>query len=258
MRYTFILFIIGLVLTKNIFDLEKLKLGVEDSKKLQEQAEESNQKRKNTFNLESLKIGKSDKFKRKNTFKPVDFTIDKRKNTFNPSDFKIDKRKNTFNPSDFKIDKRSQDILSMNNILTTVLPQLKSISIFTSYLRDDVNLNNKFETEDSILIIAPTDEAISNLCLKPWEFPKEIKGDDKEENELVNFNIEHFIAGHMSTTFSNIDDVTLDNGKQINVVFDGTNYGIQVENDVVIDVIYAEKVKNGIILIINDTLVKPN
>ncbi|KAI5955670.1 hypothetical protein KGF54_001172 [Candida jiufengensis] len=241
-------------------------------------------------------------------------TVTKRKNTINISNFVFeedskDKReaKNVFNVEKYAnlINKRSeqQQVLEnnngetietenndlvftfkssdcFNNLLQSILPQLKSISIFAGYIRDNSILNSKTESlESNMLIITPTDEAIeTNLSnLKPWEFPKNIDDvtNEEEQDKILQDNLNHFLDGHIVTDFqnkiiieeNNDDDsknekiilTTLDNGKKLKIKQDllTQNFFIKVDKKKWIPVDTVKQVENGLIFIINDSLVKP-
>ncbi|KAI5961195.1 uncharacterized protein KGF55_004120 [Candida pseudojiufengensis] len=175
----------------------------------------------------------------------------------------------TFNASD-----------SFNNLLQSILPQLKSISIFAGYIRGNSNLNSKTESLDSnMLIITPTDDAIENKLsnLKPWEFPKNIDAvtGEKEQDLILQDNLNNFLNGHIVTNFENKitienDDekgngnkkvvlTTLDNGENLKIKQDllTQRFYIKANNLKWIPVDTVKQVENGLIFVINDSLVKP-
>ncbi|GEQ70108.1 hypothetical protein JCM33374_g3784 [Metschnikowia sp. JCM 33374] len=87
-------------------------------------------------------------------------------------------------------------------LLKSLLPQVRSISVFSGYLRNSPRVLNNWDNADSfVLIIAPTDEAFAQLSAKtgkkPWEYPQEIKNNDSDEQVIKN-NLDFLIRAHIS------------------------------------------------------------
>lgn len=153
------------------------------------------------------------------------------------------------------------------NLLQSMLPQFRDISIFAGYIRDNKEINHKTELiDESMLIIAPTDDSIINKLngLKPWEFPKALD-DGENEDEIINSNLNYFIANHITLNFNDLkvdeehDSITVKLlcGKSIDIVHNGSDHlEIGVDGNK-IPVELVKQVDNGYIFIIDDTLVKP-
>ncbi|CAH6718757.1 FAS1 domain-containing protein [[Candida] jaroonii] len=263
------------VVSKNVFDFNKFNLEAE---KAERALKEDMEKRdgKNVFNLDDLKIGVPVKRDGKNVFDFSKFKNEKRdaKNVFDFSKFKNEKRdaKNVVDISKLAhgIDKRDQQVLqqdestnSNEQLLTTVLPQYKSISIFSGYIRDNKAISDKTgNLKESMLIICPTDNSIVNKLgdLKPWEFPKTLNGEN--DDEIIESNLNYFLSNHIVENLQELKandnkfTVELLSGKEI-VVSQNFN-GIELLADgVKIPVILSKQVDNGFIFIIDDCLVKP-
>ncbi|KAG5421976.1 hypothetical protein I9W82_001069 [Candida metapsilosis] len=274
---------------KNVVNLQAFKNGVSD---------EVNEKRdaKNTPNLSDL----GNKFLHEGSDK------DKRKNTFRISDFlqedKHDKRdaKNTFDIGKFaKLSGKKRDgqeILNLpeeevakesyvftfdsadccSNLLQSILPQLKSVSIFAGYIRDNRELNSRTESlESNMLIVSPTDDAIENKLsnLKPWEFPTSLDDakSEQEQDKILQDNLQSYLNGHVVSDFQ--DKINIKDGNE-KVVVTKLNNGelLEIKQDIVsqtfsvrvparqkdwISVVIVRQVENGFIFVIDDSLVKP-
>lgn len=282
----------GLKKRKNVVNLNHLK----DSPDLK--------KRKNVIDL--------------NEFKPPS-RLSKRRNVVNLNDFKValeqeeeqgaaiapnQKRdaKNLFDitklgqeaQSNHKFDKRSgkqqplndkhllfsvDSVDCYNNLLQSILPQIKLISIFAGYIRDNESINAKTElSNETMVIIAPSDYAIENKLggLKPWEFPNSVDAakDDHEQERILKKNLDEFVNGHIITNFESkfivgtdedknphrIIIVPLNNGKLVRIRQDQITdeFKVRVDGrDDWINVELVRQVENGFIFAINDSLVKP-
>ncbi|KAI5961992.1 hypothetical protein KGF57_001532 [Candida theae] len=275
---------------KNVINLQALQNGVND---------EANEKRdaKNTPNLVDL----GNKFLHEES----DDAVAKRKNTFRISDFihedSHDKReaKNVFDIAkyaDLSNKKRDgQEILNIpheaedtsslvftfdsadcyNNLLQSILPQLKSVSIFAGYIRDNVDLNSRTESLDSnMLIVCPTDDAIENKLsnLKPWEFPTSLEdgSTEQEQDKILQSNLQNYLDGHVVTDFQDkihIEDgdekiviSKLNNGELLEIKQDAPSQSFSVrvpKQKNWISVTTVRQVENGFVFVIDDSLVKP-
>lgn len=214
---------------KNVYNLQALKQGLENG----------NEKRdaKNVYNLQALKEGlevENDKeVKNKRSIQQV-----------------------------FHIEEQNIH----QNLLQSILPQLQSITVFTGYIRDDLSLAEKTaDSTQSMIIIAPSDDAISNKLdnLKPWEFPTELTG-NSDDDKIVKENLKNFLNGHIIVDFkdkfvTNNDEIiaNLINGKEVKIKQEGVDkFQISTGNEW-IKVEIVKQVDNGYIFVINDTLVKP-
>lgn len=170
----------------------------------------------------------------------------------------IDKRQEMFTQEKFT----QETVIQEDQLLTSILPQFSSISIFAGYVRDNKEISRRAETKDeSMLIICPTDNAITNkLTQKPWEFPQALGGDN--DDEVVESNLNYFISNHIVQKLDNLNinqdgntiNAKLLNGKEITITQDlsGIRLGIDGRS---INVEKARQVANGYIFIIDDCLV---
>ncbi|KAI3403920.2 hypothetical protein KGF56_003350 [Candida oxycetoniae] len=233
-------------------------------------------------------------------------SITKRKNVFNLSEFvtSLDSNgkreaKNIFDVSEYLkvhhlVERDNQQYVlddnhltftlneadSCNNLLQSILPQLKSISIFAGYIRNNKEIDGKTESIDQhMLIIAPTDEAIETKLrnLKPWEFPRSLESvsNEEEQEKIIKENLENYLFGHIVTNFEDkltiekvkgesgkIVSTTLNNGKTLHIKQNQLNgfFFVKLSGDENgwIPVETVKQVENGFILIIDDSLVKPS
>lgn len=266
------------------------------------------QKRKNTPNLQDLAkaVGSdNDIQKRKNVVNLADFKVepnDKReaKNTFDIAAFlkqhlhvKRGENQQVLSNPDTEDSQSDENLLftldsadCYNNLLQSILPQLKSISIFAGYIRNNQDLDSKTELADqNMLIIAPTDDAIENKLsgLKPWEFPHSLDDakNDREQDAIIDKNIQNFLFGHIVSDFekklvietdsndqtTKIIATTLNNGKNLQIKQDplSEKFFIRIVDDRDANAISnnwipvqtVRQVENGFIFVIENSLVKP-
>ncbi|CAI4349972.1 CFA_G0011070.mRNA.1.CDS.1 [Saccharomyces cerevisiae] len=88
--------------------------------------------------------------------------------------------------------------------LESKLSLVNEVQIFASYVRNDVETYNKVsDPNEDLVIIAPTNRAVSQLTLKPWQFPNNIdklESDGATEKELdtaIQENISKFVRSHI-------------------------------------------------------------
>ncbi|KOH01093.1 uncharacterized protein DI49_0443 [Saccharomyces eubayanus] len=88
--------------------------------------------------------------------------------------------------------------------LESKLSLLKEVEIFAGYVRNDVETFNKISNpNEDLIIIAPTNKAVSQLTSKPWQFPNNIdqlerKGaTEKELDAAIQNNISKFVRSHI-------------------------------------------------------------
>ncbi|EEQ39439.1 Fasciclin domain family protein [Clavispora lusitaniae] len=224
---------------------------------------------KNVMNLENLHaaIDKEEKSKRdaKNVVSVDDLwaAIDKEEGKSKRE------AKNVQNIEDFfkNHNKRNQDVLSTpgDALLQNILPSMPSVSIFAGYLRDDAEILSGMEAKETFtFLLAPSDDAIATKLggLKPWEFPKQVKNDDSDD-EVIASNIDNFLKAHISSDAavragsSELSTVLL-NGKSVIIQSDPATgvYTLQVEGKP-IPVSSYRSAGNGVVLIIEDVLSKP-
>ncbi|CCH41511.1 FAS1 domain-containing protein [Wickerhamomyces ciferrii] len=159
-------------------------------------------------------------------------------------------------------------------LLTSSLSILKDVSVFASYVRDNVDISTRFNNKhDQTIVFAPKDSGIESLGLKPWQFPNSIDEDTKSEqeiDELTQKNINDFIKSHIvdgTVPFNALDDnkkgvqFVTQNGKNIKLVNDeGDYYCTAVTDGKDQEWIKVEKTidaDNGVILLIGTPLSIP-
>ncbi|CAI4055877.1 hypothetical protein N7582_000453 [Saccharomyces uvarum] len=88
--------------------------------------------------------------------------------------------------------------------LESKLSLVKEVEIFAGYVRNDVETYNKISNpNEDLIIIAPTNKAVSQLTSKPWQFPNNIdqlerKGaTEKELDAAIQDNISKFVRSHV-------------------------------------------------------------
>lgn len=237
---------------KNVVTLQEL----EQSVKNQQEKRDGIQKRKNVINLNDFKIAVEDevngKREAKNVISITDFWT-----TYNPEE---NAKRDIDHQVNFKID----EVDCHENILQSILPQIRDISIFSGYIRDNNYISTKTEATDEVtVIIAPTDDAIMNKLngKKPWEFPLPTDNDKNVEK-----NSQNFLFGHIIENFEDnlqIEQQTvltqLLNGNFLTIKQDVSgNFFIKLNDDAWINVKQVKQVDNGFIFVIDDVLVKPN
>lgn len=227
----------GLVIAKNVVYLDDLRAAVEESE---------NQKRepKNVVSLEDLRAA-------------LDKQEEEAKETRD-----LDETKGFFR----KLAKRGQDVIKDSApLLQNLLPLIPSVSIFAGYLRDDQELLNQVENKKGFtILLAPTDNAMFDKLngVKPWEFPKKIQY-DQTDDEVVAYNINHFLKAHMLTQLGDIGEnnklttVLLD-GRDIVVEFDPVtkSHSLKIEGQQV-PVASVTPADNGIVFVIDEVLSLP-
>lgn len=159
--------------------------------------------------------------------------------------------------------------------LASALIQHPNLSLFAKYLRESPALYRKCEnvgtldtdasSKMQILLIAPTNSALTKLEKKPWQFPEDI-GTAKSEDEqdmMVERNIANFVESHFIETkhFSvsdqpmTVDFLTLNNRIIVLENF-GDHFRIKFKDTTEwIDVVDVEVLENGAILTIDSCLV---
>ncbi|KAG7827872.1 hypothetical protein KL920_004122 [Ogataea angusta] len=176
-----------------------------------------------------------------------------------------------------KVDPELKDTLmpdvKMSN-LATALTQIQEVSIFSSYIRDMVDLYQKCDdttqfninsqNDNMLLIFAPTNEAIAELSEKPWQFPRPVTRESDADDEASSYNLRHFVESHV-VQGSNVADfakaeVVLEslNGNRIHLRNTDTSFELSLEDvDEWLPVRKIELTANGALLIIDKTLSWP-
>ncbi|ODV80367.1 uncharacterized protein CANTADRAFT_48554 [Suhomyces tanzawaensis NRRL Y-17324] len=156
------------------------------------------------------------------------------------------------------------------NLLESILPQVKLVSIFAGYVRDYEEISHKTElTNETMLVIAPSDEAIDSKLngLKPWEFPISLDSADNED-VAVKQNLELFVNHHVVLNFEQNLDIDesahsvvakLNSGDVVTIKQDkiSDKFSISLANGEWINVERVQQVDNGFLFVINDVLDKP-
>lgn len=162
--------------------------------------------------------------------------------------------------------KRQSLLMRDPKILQTVLPQLRSILVFSAYVRDSPVIAPQTEwTNSTMVIIAPSDDALDAKLggKKPWEFPELLDSVPEDADQIAARNLERFLNAHI---VSNLEhsiiksgqgfSALLMNGKSVSVRFDGMGVElVQVAPGAQIPVVKTVQVENGIVLIVDDVLV---
>lgn len=272
-----LLTIAGAAMAKNVVDLDKFKISAQNEKRSP----------KNVIDLSSLlKLGGKSKREAKNIISLEDFKAEldrgsniKRdpKNLFDTEQFENaatddgNKRRSEYGDNEDETVFILNEEDSSKNLLQSTLPQIREISVFAGYLRDNVELYEKTEKTDEVMvIISPTDEALTNKLngLKPWQFPAPLEDNaSPEENEkTVRNNLNSFLSGHIVINFESTmtfeEDNTvvsrLLNGELVKIRqnLETEEYHITTGEEW-INVSSMKQVDNGFIFVIDDVLVKP-
>ena len=165
--------------------------------------------------------------------------------------------------------------------LDSQISVLTELDIFASYSRNDEKSYDMFrDPESDLIVIAPTNAAITALAKKPWQFPMDIDTmeqagsserdiDNAIHNNIVNFVRSHVVAYQKDTKTSKDGTVLLQskqysmqhsNGKGGDVLLkrEGEKYCVaSVVDEVFHDVQNIYSTKNGVILVIDATLSRP-
>lgn len=146
------------------------------------------------------------------------------------------------------------------NLIRSALTQLGEIYTFTSYVRniepiaEKLSKSNKWAT-----VFAPTDEALSKLDKKPWEFPEPVSDEDSPDAEkIIAKNIEHFLSNHISfsDTYSDENHLSTENGFVV-TLGDNEKTLVAISTDgkeLKANIMKSRKLENGIIYVIDNCL----
>ncbi|KAH3669377.1 hypothetical protein OGAPHI_001498 [Ogataea philodendri] len=153
--------------------------------------------------------------------------------------------------------------------LATALTQIQDISIFSSYIRDMVDLYKKCDNDDDyninsqdgnmLLIFAPTDEAVVQLTQKPWEFPRSVSQDEDADANIRDFVESHIVQGSNIADFSK-EEVVLSslNGNKIHLRNGHKGFELSLDDvDEWLAIQRIEIMANGALLVIDKTLSWP-
>jgi hypothetical protein len=155
-------------------------------------------------------------------------------------------------------------------LLQSTLAQVKDISIFAGYVRDQVDVAQLTGLiKLPLIIIAPADEAISRKLggLKPWEFPRNVEDDETNaELNLASFVRAHVVKGTQAQLSSWGDLLSSrDNLLQHEQTLESQDIEIKRENGETfvlgngkkIKVLRSVRVNNGFLLVVDGSLVVP-
>ncbi|CCE62197.1 hypothetical protein TPHA_0C00400 [Tetrapisispora phaffii CBS 4417] len=165
--------------------------------------------------------------------------------------------------------------------LNSTLASSKNINIFASYTRMDVALNNLLMDEDQdLIVISPINESMMRLSMKPWQFPKNIeameanKSSDQAIDKAIQDNIANFVRSHVVSYEDNkstygryknnaivlrsLANQTSGSGDVLLQRESNGDYFVASVNDKVFTpVLKIVTSVNGVVLFVNDTLIKP-
>lgn len=159
-------------------------------------------------------------------------------------------------------------------LLTSSLNIMKDVSVFASYVRDNVDVSSRFNNmKEQSIVFAPTDSAVEALTKKPWAFPIDLNEDSNSEQEvdkITQSNIDNFVESHIvdgTVPFASLKgdkgvQFVSKNGKNIKLVNDNGEYYVTAVVDGKdqdwIKVISTTNADNGAILVIGTPLSVPS
>lgn len=167
--------------------------------------------------------------------------------------------------------------------LDSKITALKEATVFFSYARDDVELSGRLGDENQdLIVIAPTNEAISRLSKKPWEFPRNIEtlesagAGEVEIDQAIRQNVLKFVRSHVVAydenhshgdcgsgyiTLKSVDyesSASRGSGGDILLRRDGDSFYVaSVRDKKFHKVEKVETAVNGVVLVIDSCLVMP-
>lgn len=194
---------------------------------------------------------------------------------------KVVKRDAVSNQQDFKVNKGDYEMAPVS--LESKLTSLKETIIFFGYARNDVELAAKLSDDgQDTIIIAPTDEAISALSMKPWAFPQNIDSlesngaTEMEIDDAIQQNILKFVRSHVVAYDDNTSYREFKSGYTTLRSVEFENSGSQVvDGDILLkkegesfyvassrdkkfhEVQKIEKASNGVVLVVGSCLEWP-
>lgn len=168
-------------------------------------------------------------------------------------------------------DGKTEDRVNLDSRLTV----LQDISIFSSYGRNVLDVESQWEDgSQELIVIAPTNAAISSLSKKPWQFPNDIDAMEEADaapqdiEDAINGNIAHFVKSHIISRSNDFNlqstEVWLhseaDSSEKGDIVLkkQDNEYYIASASDMDFKQVKTVDVAaNGVILIIDACLIKP-
>lgn len=159
-------------------------------------------------------------------------------------------------------------------LLTSSLNIMKDVSVFASYVRDNVEIATRFNNKkEQSIVFAPTDSAVESLSKKPWAFPEDLdedKNSEQEVDKITQSNIDDFVESHIidgTVPFASLKgdkgvQFVSKNGKNIKLVNDNGDYYVTAvvdgKDQEWIKVISTTNADNGAILVIGKPLSVPS
>jgi hypothetical protein len=156
-------------------------------------------------------------------------------------------------------------------LLRTQLAVTPDVGIFATYVRDVESLEQRFNDEEKYsIVLAPSDAAVRSLAKKPWAFPTPVdeKLPESEKEQIIRNNVRTFIAEHVH--FGNLDAVLalgntivsqtlkMETGRIVVLNKFGELCSVEdEEGNLLATITSASRVKNGVIFVLDSTLVKP-
>lgn len=158
------------------------------------------------------------------------------------------------------VNKRQELLTLLSQVIKLVLPQMRDILIFSGMIRDNAAVDAMTESGDkSLLILAPSDDAISKLSKKPWEFPESVEG--KHLDAVAQNNLDNYLKGHVVeefvSSFSGSTQAVLMNGKTVEITRLPAGDLRVSSGSTEVEVVDIKKQANGYVFVLNDSLVKP-
>lgn len=159
--------------------------------------------------------------------------------------------------------------------LDSRLAILQDISLFSEYGRDVTEVVPQWEDRSQeLIVIAPTNDAISKLSMKPWQFPNNIdameqsNAEPKQIDDAIKENVAHFVKSHIVAHSDDFDlesdEIWLhseaDTSEKGDIVLKRQNNEYFVASASNMDFKLVKTVDvaaNGVILIIDSSLITP-
>jgi len=154
-------------------------------------------------------------------------------------------------------------------LLRTQLAVSQEISIFASYVRDFASLEARFNDNKSFsIVLAPSNDAVTSLAAKPWEFPNKVGGGEQEQDRAARNNILSFISHHVYLGDDVSEKALNEDGECILTTESGDVLFVQrradkftvalTDRSIVANVIKARNVENGVFWVLDHSLAVPN
>lgn len=240
-----LLLLLSLITAKNVYDMGKLKDNAEELKRHVPEQDKRDENDKVTLTHHSLQKRIPKKVMSRKIFEGSDFSSRNKRSQQRP--FHVD-----------TVDEHEVVLLSL-------LTQIRSVSIFSGYLRDLQHLSSIMEDPSKYtIVIAPSDDAIINKLngLKPWEFPSKLQ-DNEDDDKIAERNLQNFMLAHIVEYLRTSKDGKGElqgntfNQENISIRYTAKEGYLIIFRGRAIPVVSVKEVINGNILIVDDVLVKP-